>query len=68
MKISSFCVAAVLAASTALVNANKDETYYANGVVNPNIADQKMFWKEGYNVLEDLSEFDALYVTYHSCA
>jgi hypothetical protein len=51
----------------AVVTANKDDTYYANGVTNPNIK-ESMYWHQGYNVLQDLSQFDKLYVTYHSCA
>ncbi|CAB9525858.1 expressed unknown protein [Seminavis robusta] len=51
----------------ALAHANKDSTYYNNGVTNPNV-EQAMYWHEGWNVLEDLSQFDKLYVTYHHCA
>jgi hypothetical protein len=51
----------------ALVTANKDDAYYANGVTNPNTA-EPMYWHQGYNVLQDLSQFDKLYVTYHNCA
>lgn len=58
---------ALLVAGLGSVTANKDDSYYANGVTNPNI-NEKMYWKEGYNVLEDLDQFDALYITYHSCA
>jgi hypothetical protein len=54
--------------TTVLVTASKDSySYYANGISNPN-ANDKMYWREGYNVLEDLDQFAALYVTYHSCA
>jgi hypothetical protein len=53
---------------TPVVEASKDSySYYANGITNPNIK-EKMYWREGYNVLEDLDQFAALYVTYHSCA
>lgn len=27
-----------------------------------------MYWKDAYNVLEDLDQFSALYITYHNCA
>ena len=58
----------VVLATTSGVSANRDDTYYTNGVTNPNVELQKMYWHEGRNVLEDLSQFDKLYVSYHSCA
>jgi hypothetical protein len=61
-----FLVAAPLLLA-ALVAGNKDDTYYAHGVTNPNTA-EPMYWHQGYNVLQDLSQFDKLYVTYHNCA
>jgi hypothetical protein len=61
----------LLIISTAVVvptTADKDSySYYAHGITNPNVQ-EKMYWKEGYNVLQDLDQFDALYVTYHNCA
>ncbi|GAX09561.1 hypothetical protein FisN_16Lh256 [Fistulifera solaris] len=48
--------------------ANRDDTYYAEGVVNPNTAHNAMYWKEPSNVLEDLDQFEKLYVQYHECA
>lgn len=65
MKLPSTLALAAALASHA--TANKDDTYYNNGVTNPNV-EEKMYWHEGRNVLEDLSQFDKLYVTYHSCA
>lgn len=71
MKISFLTSSSSLAAAAlfvVVVSAEKDSgSYYANGVTNPNI-EEKMYWKEPYNVLEDLDQFDALYVTYHNCA
>jgi hypothetical protein len=69
---SSFATAlfwwsAATCCNVVVVTANKDESYYANGITNPNVR-QKMYWKEGYNVLQDLDQFAALYVTYHNCA
>lgn len=49
-------------------DANRDDTYYAEGVVNPNTAHNAMYWKEPSNVLQDLDQFDKLYVQYHECA
>lgn len=46
--------------------AEKDSNYYPEGMVNSNV-DEKMYWRDASNVLEDLGEFDALYVTFHSC-
>lgn len=57
----------VSALLVALAAANKDDTYYINGIESPNQG-EKMYWGEGVNVLEDLEQFDALYVTYHNCA
>ena len=68
MKFATSTLALLLAALASTASANKEDTYYANGVVNPNIEEQKMYWHEGRNVLEDLDQFDKLYVSYHSCA
>jgi len=38
-----------------------------SGFTNPNVKN-KMYWKDAYNVLEDLDQFSALYITYHNCA
>jgi hypothetical protein len=45
----------------------KDTNYYRPGVSNPNV-NEKMYWRDSFNVLEDLSKFDRLYVKFHSCA
>lgn len=51
----------------ALVAAEKDSNYYPNGYSNPNI-DEEMYWRDASNVLDDLSQFSKLYVTFHQCA
>jgi hypothetical protein len=45
----------------------KDDSYYPNGVTNPNVR-RSMYWHDAHNVIEDLSQFAALYVQFHSCA
>ena len=45
----------------------KDDSYYTAGTGNPNTA-QTMYWKDGENVLQDLSKFSSLYVVFHQCA
>lgn len=50
-----------------MVAADKDSNYYAPGTWNPNIED-KMYWNDAHNVLEDLAQFDKLYVQFHNCA
>ena len=47
--------------------ADKDDSYYITGTGNPNV-NEKLYWKDAENVLQDLSEFSALYVTFDSCA
>lgn len=47
--------------------ANKDSSFYPEGMENPNVKD-KMYWANAINVLEDISQFDALYITHHGCA
>lgn len=56
-----------LALIVSAVGAEKDGSYYAAGVTNPNI-DKEMYWREPYNILEDLDQFSKLYVRFHSCA
>ncbi|GKY98947.1 hypothetical protein MPSEU_000850500 [Mayamaea pseudoterrestris] len=46
---------------------NKDDTYYPNGVVNPNVR-RNMYWNDASNVLQDIDQFAELYVQFHSCA
>ena len=50
-----------------LSQAEKDDSYYIAGTGNPNVY-SKMYWKDSENVLQDLSQFSALYVQYHSCS
>ena len=49
------------------VAADKDSGYYGDGKSNPN-ENNSHYWKEAKNVLQDLDQFDALYVKYHNCA
>jgi len=51
----------------AVVSAVKDDEYYRAGMGNPNV-DLKMYWADAHNVLEDLDQFQYLYVQYHNCA
>lgn len=57
-------IALLLAAS---VRAEKDNAFYPDGMENPNV-NNKMYWADSINVLDDLSQFDALYITHHGCA
>ena len=49
------------------VAADKDTGYYADGKSNPNTK-KSHYWRDAINVLQDLNQFDALYVQYHNCA
>jgi hypothetical protein len=55
----------LLAAVT--VTAEKDGNYYPSGMKNPNV-NEKMYWRNSYDVIDDIASFDALYVKFHSCA
>jgi hypothetical protein len=50
-----------------LVSAEKDGNYYPSGMKNPNV-NEKMYWRNSYDVIDDIASFDALYVKFHSCA
>ena len=58
-------VIALLLATSA--RAEKDNAFYPDGMENPNV-NNKMYWADSINVLDDLSQFDALYITHHGCA
>lgn len=63
-------IASVALASSVLLTAAqgaKDDSYYKPGSGNPNVY-QKMYWKDADNVLEDLSQFQTLYVEFQHCA
>eukprot|EP00523_Entomoneis_sp_CCMP467_P008395 CAMPEP_0168732362 /NCGR_PEP_ID=MMETSP0724-20121128/7733_1 /TAXON_ID=265536 /ORGANISM="Amphiprora sp., Strain CCMP467" /LENGTH=810 /DNA_ID=CAMNT_0008779381 /DNA_START=161 /DNA_END=2593 /DNA_ORIENTATION=+ len=47
--------------------ANKDNTYYPPGKSNPNVND-RMYWQDSLDVLQDLSQFYKLYVKFENCA
>lgn len=51
----------------AITLASKDDSYYIPGTGNPNV-NEDMYWKDAENVLQDLSQFSALYVRFHKCA
>ncbi|KAI2496340.1 hypothetical protein MHU86_18167 [Fragilaria crotonensis] len=44
----------------------KDSDYYPPGVSNPNV-NQKMYWKDAVNVLQDLDQFESLHILFHGC-
>jgi len=52
---------------SSVVLAEKDGDYYYPGVSNPNAEKHKMYWKDSINVLQDLDQFEALYIKYHGC-
>jgi hypothetical protein len=49
-----------------LIWAEKDGDYYQPGLMNPN-TQNAMYWKDSKKILEDLSQFEALYISYHNC-
>lgn len=49
------------------VQCDKDDSYYKPGSGNPN-TNQKMYWKDAENVLQDISKFETLYVEFQHCA
>jgi hypothetical protein len=57
----------LLASLLAIASASKDSlSLYRNGASNPNV-DNPMYWQDSENVLQDLAQFDKLYVQYHGC-
>ena len=56
-----------LVLGVAMIAAEKDSAVYPDGMENPNV-NNKMYWADAMNVLEDISQFDALYITHHGCA
>lgn len=63
MLCSLGCVLLVLG----LAHADKDDDFYPPGVTNRN-SRRAMYWKHPRNVMQDLSQFSALYVKFHSCS
>ena len=51
----------------AVVKAEKDSAIYPDGMENPNV-NNRMYWADSVSILEDISQFDALYITHHGCA
>jgi len=62
--LSASCAAVVM--SVAVVVADKDGDYYYPGMSNPNTKNA-MYWKDSINVLQDLDQFESLYIKYHGC-
>jgi len=64
--------AAIVAATTTTwssVQAEHDSnSYVAAGGYHKRGKNNAMYWREPGNVLQDLSKFKKLYVTYHNCA
>jgi hypothetical protein len=54
------------AALATVVYSDKDTNFYNAGFTNPNI-ENEMYWKDSINVLQDLSQFSALYIKHHGC-
>jgi hypothetical protein len=46
---------------------NRDSSSYGGQKSNPNTA-YSHYWADAKNVLEDLSSFTELWVSYHNCA
>ena len=63
MKLAFILSAAALAT---VVYSDKDTNFYHDGFTNPNI-ENEMYWKDSVNVLQDLSQFSALYIKHHGC-
>jgi hypothetical protein len=57
----------ILLAAAAVVTADKDGQYFTSGTRNPNTND-RMYWRDAQDVIDDIASFDALYVQFHSCA
>ena len=60
---------ALLAMATAKVDGKSNSNYYPSdlGMSDANIG-KKMYWATALDILDDVSQFDALYVTHHNCA
>lgn len=66
--VASLLLGILLAATcTPPVTADKDGSYYKAGAGNPNIY-QSMYWKDANDILQDLSQFQYLYVEFQHCA
>lgn len=57
----------VLALFLGAAQGYKDDSYYMTGSGNPNV-NEKMYWKDAENVLQDLSKFKSLYVEFSHCS
>jgi hypothetical protein len=63
MRLAFILSAAALAT---VVYSDKDTSIYYDGFTNPN-TESEMYWKDSVNVLQDLSQFSALYIKHHGC-
>lgn len=45
----------------------KDAHYFTPGTSNPNV-DHPLYWRDAVNILQDLDQFQYLYVSFNSCA
>jgi hypothetical protein len=59
-------VASLAILTLAKASDHKSMTYYPDGMEDPNVK-EKMYWTDGLGIVEDISKFDALYVTHHGC-
>jgi hypothetical protein len=66
MKTETMISALVALMLASAAYAAKDDSYYSDGVTNPNVK-ERMYWHAPYNVLQDLSQFKKLYVKHHAC-
>jgi hypothetical protein len=66
MKTETMISALVALMLASAAYAAKDDSYYSDGVTNPNV-EERMYWHAPYNVLQDLSQFKKLYVKHHAC-
>lgn len=46
--------------------ARQDSNYYAANSINPNVRNS-MYYAESANILQSLSKFDKLYVSFENC-
>eukprot|EP00527_Entomoneis_sp_CCMP2396_P007627 CAMPEP_0198140466 /NCGR_PEP_ID=MMETSP1443-20131203/3612_1 /TAXON_ID=186043 /ORGANISM="Entomoneis sp., Strain CCMP2396" /LENGTH=199 /DNA_ID=CAMNT_0043802887 /DNA_START=138 /DNA_END=734 /DNA_ORIENTATION=- len=67
MMMMMMMVALMLSSSSVNADSTQDANQYSFGE-NPNIKNHKMYWADSKAVLNDLSEFHALYIKFHSCS
>ena len=67
MKFSNGLLGLLVAIVYEYTLASKDAHYFTPGTSNPNL-NEAMYWRDAINVLQDLNQFQYLYVSFHSCA